>query len=96
MVYGSLSVDLEMAPYCHDGVNQMPCAGILSITLQIGSLPKHFFITEASLNRQLQFEQKNKQSSNKKFHVYANTFWNEIKNLHRNFQTRRIPIYAQS
>lgn len=53
MVYGSLSVDLEMAPYCHDGVNEMPCAGVLSITLQISALPKHFFLTEASLNRQL-------------------------------------------
>lgn len=37
-----------------------------------------------------------KEASNKKFYSYASNFWNEIKNVHRSLQTRRVPIYAQT
>ena len=96
MAYGSLSVDLQLAPYYHDGLKALPCVGILSISLQIQPLPKHLFVSEGSLNRQLELQQKLKESANTTFHSYANTFWNEIKNVHRSLQTRRIPIYAQT
>ena len=56
--YGSLSVDLELAPYHHEGVSTMPSVGILSVTLKIHPLPKHFYLAEGSLNRQLELEQK--------------------------------------
>ena len=56
--YGSLSVDLEMAPYHHEGVNTLPCVGILSVTMKLSPLPKHFYLSEGSLTRQLELEQK--------------------------------------
>jgi len=53
LVYGSVSIDLELAPYRHEGLTILPCAGVLSITLAISPFPKHFFIQEAKLTRQL-------------------------------------------
>jgi len=42
------------------GLKVIPSAGILSITLQIHPLPKHHFLAEGSLNRQIELEQKMK------------------------------------
>ncbi len=53
LVYGSLNIDIELAPYYHEGINTLPTAGILSISLKINPLPKHFFLSEIALNRQL-------------------------------------------
>jgi hypothetical protein len=44
--------------------------------MKMNPLPKHFFLSEGSLNRQLELEQKEKEFSNNKFYAYANTFWN--------------------
>lgn len=40
MVYGSMSIDIELAPYESDGGN-LTAVGILSISMQISPLPKH-------------------------------------------------------
>jgi hypothetical protein len=45
LVYGSLNLDIELAPYTHDGLSTLPTAGILSISLQINPLPKHFYLS---------------------------------------------------
>ena len=53
LAYGSVSIDLEFALYNYEGINNPPSGGIISVTLNISSLPKHYFLAEASLNRQL-------------------------------------------
>ena len=60
LVFGSLSVDLELAPYQHDGLSLMQAAGVLSIELSLAPLPKHCKVSETSLNKQMEAEQKTK------------------------------------
>ena len=45
LAFGSLSVDIELPPYHHDGLSLMQSVGILSIELALSPLPKHFKIT---------------------------------------------------
>ena len=53
LAFGSLSVDIDLPPYQHNGLSLMQSVGILSIELSLSPLPKHFKVTEMSLNRQL-------------------------------------------
>lgn len=96
LAYGSVSMDLELPVYSHQGVGPLPVAGILSVVLTIAPLPKHLFLSEVALKRQLDLEQKLKESANNQFHAYANSYWAEIKDLHRSLQGRRVPIYVQT
>ena len=65
-----------MAPYHHEGISTLPSVGILSVTMKIHPLPKHFYLAEGSLNRQLELEKKEKEFTNNNFYAYANNFWN--------------------
>jgi hypothetical protein len=33
--HGSISFDVELAPYYHEGVGQLPAVGVLSLKLQL-------------------------------------------------------------
>lgn len=93
---GAISFEVELASYHHEGLSELPVTGIIGVKLHLYPLSKLNVVTEKSIERELEFEKKNKEKQNNTFYNYANLYWNEYKAINKNFQSRRIKIYGDS
>lgn len=96
LAHGLVTFDIILAPYYHEGVGEMPAVGVLSLKLQLTPLSKLNMVQPMTIDREIELELKNKEKYNNQFYTYANIFWNEFKQIHKSFQSRRIKIYGSS
>ena len=96
LAHGSMGFEVELAPYHHEGLSELPVSGIVGLKLHLYPLSKLNVVAEKTIERELEYEKKNTEKINNTFYNYANLFWNEYKAINKSFQSRRIKIYGDS
>lgn len=56
LAHGSVTFDIELAPYYNEGVEQLPAVGILSLKLQLYPISKLNMVQPKAIERQIELE----------------------------------------
>lgn len=54
LCYGHIEFDIELAPYYHEAIGNLPCAGILSLKLQLSPISQLNLVTERAINAEME------------------------------------------
>lgn len=54
LAHGSVAFDIELAPYYHEGIKEVPAVGILSLKVQLTPISKLNMVQPMAIDREIQ------------------------------------------